>query len=76
MRVDFEVWETRAGALVAIVTTEPTDRDGFQSVRALVVEPQHDVQAMRLAVMDFFDWHDCVRNMARKAGWDLRLEVE
>lgn len=76
LRITLEVWETRAGALVAIASTAPEEREGFEVVKALVVQPQEDVQAMRLEVMGFFDWHDRARNMARKAGWNLRIEVE
>lgn len=76
LRVAFEVWETRAGAMVAVVTTWPDQREGFENVKALVVQPQDDVLAMRLEVMDFLEWHDRARSMVRKAGWDLRLEVD
>lgn len=76
MKVAFEIWETQGGALVAISSTEPADRVGIEIVKAIVVERQDDVLAMRLAVMDFFDFHDRARTMARKIGWDLRVEVE
>ncbi len=76
MGVDLEIWETRAGAYVAVTASEPVDRPGFELVKVTVVEPQEDRQAMHFAVMDHFDWTDRARNMARKAGWDLRREVD
>ncbi len=75
MVVAFEIWETQGGALVAITSTEPAERVGIEIVKAIVVERQDDALAMRLAVMDFFDWHDRARTMARKLGWDLRVDV-
>lgn len=38
MRVEFEIWETRAGAMVAVSASEPLDREGVEVVRATVVE--------------------------------------
>lgn len=75
MRVEFEIWETQGGAMVAVSATEPAQRAGIEIVNATVV-PLGDTQAMRCAVMDHFDWHDRARNMARKLGWALRQEVE
>lgn len=76
MMVSFEVWETRGGAYVAVTTSEPANREGFELVSVTVVEPKEDRQAMHFAVMDHFDWTDRARAMARKAGWSLRVEVE
>lgn len=76
MHVAFEIWETMAGNLVAVTITAPSMRDGFEIVEATVVERQDDVQAMRFAVMEHFDWNDGARNMARKLGWSIRVEVE
>lgn len=76
MHVAFEVWETMAGNLVAVTITAPVMRDGFEIVEATVVERQDDAQAMRFAVMEHFDWNDGARNMARKLGWSIRVEVE
>lgn len=76
MLVVFEVYETAGGALVAVKETEPADRAGHAVVTATVVERQDDAQAMRFAVMDAFDWHDRARNMAKKLGWSLKVEVE
>lgn len=76
MHVGFEIWETMAGNLVAVTITAPVMRDGFEIVEATVVERQDDAQAMRFAVMEHFDWNDGARNMARKLGWSIRVEVE
>lgn len=75
MHVTMKVWQTRGGALIARITTEPVYGDGYLSVRAEVVEPTDDVQAMWFAVMDFFDWSEGAKNMARKMSWNLRREV-
>lgn len=76
MHVTMKVWQTKGGALIARLTTEPTYGDGYLSVRAEVVEPTDDVQAMWFAVMDFFDWTEGARSMARKMGWNLRRDVD
>lgn len=76
MNVTMEIWQTKAGALVAMVATYPVSREGYEKVEATVVEPEDDHQAMRFAVMDALDWSDGARNMARKLGWSLRVEVE
>ena len=70
-----EVWETEAGAMVAVREWRAeADND---ELHALVVEHQDDPLAMRLAVMDFFRWHQAARSMAHKRlKWNLRLEVE
>lgn len=69
-----EIWETRGGALIAVSIA--TDRYANEDCRLTVIEPQEDAQAMRFAVMDHFAWVSGARNMARKLGWSLRLEVE
>lgn len=75
--VTMAVYETRAGALVAVSATVLLDAaDGFEDIRAMVVEPIGDELAMRCAVMDFFGWSDRARSMMRKAGWSYRVEVE
>ena len=68
----FAVFETKGGALVAVWESEPAERGGYVRASALVVEPQDDAQAMHHAVMEFFDWDDRARGMAKKLGWDLR----
>lgn len=76
MQVEFEIWETRAGAMVAVRSTTPTDREGLELVRAAVIEPGEDQMPRRLAVMEHFDWSDRARTMAKKLGWSFRQEVE
>jgi hypothetical protein len=76
MEVLFEIWETDGGALVAIHSSVPAEREGVEINRATVIEPGPDPLAMHCAVMDAFDWQDRARSMARKLGWSLRVEVE
>lgn len=76
MRMAYEVWETRRGDFVAVTSFAPIGRDGFEDVRVLHVERQDDEQAMRFAVMDWFEWNDRARSMVRKLGWDLRLDLD
>lgn len=76
MKVEFEIWVTQAGSFVSVSATAPADREGMELVNATVVEPEADVQAMRLKAIGHFDFHDRARNMARKMGWNLHLEVE
>ena len=70
--VELEIYETRGGALVAV--SEGEMRGGIDT-RACVVEPCDDEQAMRLAVMEFFDFDNRARTMARKLGWRLVREI-
>lgn len=77
MNLVLEVFETRGGALVAVSAGTPIDGEGFEDTRALVVEPEDDVLAMRFAVMDHFQWSDRARSMLRKqAGWQFRQVVD
>lgn len=75
MYVTMKVWQTKGGALIAQLTTEPNDGGGYRAVRCEVVEVADDLQSMWFAVMDFFDWTDGARSMARKMNWNLRREV-
>lgn len=69
-----ELWQTEGGALVAVTEGEYTIDEIDR--RALVVEPVEDEQAMRFAVMDFFDWENRARSMVRKQlKWRLVREV-
>jgi hypothetical protein len=70
-----EIWETKARALVAVSSGVMAGRER-EDARVTVVPPTDDVQAMRFAVLDAFDWDNRARSMARKLGWSLRLEVE
>ncbi len=70
-----QVWETQGGALVA--TREWQSEIDADDMQVEVVPPQDDPLAMRLAVMDFFRWHQAARSMAdKKLKWSLRMEVE
>lgn len=71
----FEIYETEGGALVAVSIGEIPGQDHREDSRVVVVPPTDDVQAMRMAVMDAFDWSDRARSMVRKLGWVMRLEV-
>jgi hypothetical protein len=69
--VTLEVYETVGGALIAVRRSMPIEFDGVEEVRALVVEPQDDAQAMHFEVMEHFDYEDRARTMARKLKWKL-----
>lgn len=82
----FEIYETRGGALIAVSRSTPIEFDGFEDVRAVVVDTeaiyserpalrQATAQDMHFAVMDHFSWEDRARTMARKLGWKLNREV-
>lgn len=73
--VSFEIWESQGGALVAASVSTPLDLSKAELVEVTVAEPQDDAQAMRFAVMEHFGWRDGARSMARKLGWDLRVEI-
>lgn len=76
LSVRLEIWETKGGALVPATYAKPLD-GGFEDVRAAVVEPQPDPQAMHLAVMDFFSYDNHARGMVRKQlGWELVKHVD
>lgn len=80
--MSLEIWETEAGAFVAVSRGEMAD--GKPDVRAEVVEPSSVASlpvsrrslAMRLAVMDFFRWSDRARSMVKdQLKWKLLVEV-
>lgn len=74
-QVTLELYETRAGALVAVRAFQLLDGD--DSEEATVVIPTADLQADRFAVMAAFKWHTEAKKMVRnRLGWDLRVEVE
>lgn len=74
MDMMIEVWETQGGALVATSSTVPADSGGFEDLRAAVFEGE-DEQAKRLGVMDFFEWDNRARQMAKRLGWSMTVEV-
>lgn len=72
--VTLELYETQAGAMIAVCAFEL--RDGAEAEMATVVSPTGDVQADRFAVMEAFKWRDEAKKMVRKKlGWDLRVEI-
>lgn len=76
IRMTLELYETRGGALVAVNASNLADESGQEDERCVVVPPTADVQAMRFAVMDAFEWNTEAKKMVRKQlGWDLRMEV-
>lgn len=71
-----ELYETQGGAMVAVSAYDLGREDGQESQRATVIPPTSDVQAMRFAVMEAFNWHTEARRMvSKKLGWSLRMEV-
>ena len=76
LEITLEIWETVAGALMAVSASTLADGTGREDIRVTVVPPTEDVLAMRLAVMDGFDWHDYAKTMARKLGWSLVQELD
>lgn len=74
--ITLEVYETQAGALLAVSASTLPGGTGREDVRVTVVHPIADVLAMRIAVMDAFLWSDYARSMARKLGWNLIVDVD
>lgn len=70
-----EIYETRSGALIAVTSSTLPGGEGKEDARVAVVEPSDDPLAMRLAVMDHFNWENRARAMVRKLGWSLVQEV-
>lgn len=76
LTIRMEIWETKAGALVAIDDTEPLGDWATAKLAVKVCPPTSDAQEQRFAVMEHFGWSSRARSMARKLGWSLRMEVE
>lgn len=76
LTMTLEIWETQGGALVAVSASTLPGESGREDARVTVVPPQDDVQAMRFAVMEHFQYENRARSMVRKLGWSLRQEVE
>lgn len=74
--IALEIYETAAGALLAVSASTLPGGTGREDVRVTVVPPTDDVLAMRLAVMDAFDWSNYARSMARKLGWNMIVEID
>ncbi len=76
LEIELCIYQSEAGALIATSSAVPAERQGHETVKAVVVEPSEDVQEMRFAVMDFYDWELRARSMVTKRlGWSLRREV-
>lgn len=76
LNIELCVYQSEGGALVGVSSAAPADREGFETIEATVVEPSDDVQAMRFAIMDGFQWSLQARSMAtKKLKWSLRREV-
>jgi hypothetical protein len=76
LEIALEIYESAAGALLAVSASTLPGGTGREDVRVTVVPPTDDVLAMRIAVMDAFSWSDYARSMARKLGWNLIVEVD
>jgi len=77
LKIRMEIWETRAGALVAVDETKPLYEGATAKLAVKVCPPTgDDAQEQRFAVMEHFGWSSRARSMARKLGWSLRVEVE
>lgn len=77
LNIYLAIYQTNGGALVAESSSLLADGGGKELIDTIVVEPQDDAQAMRFAVMDFFDWAQGARNMVTKQlKWSLRRDVE
>jgi hypothetical protein len=76
LQMDLEIWETQGGALIAVSASTLPGGTGREDLRATVIPPIADVQAMRFAVMDALNWHVRARSMVRKLGWSLRVEID
>lgn len=82
------IYEAAGGALVAVTRSEGIGGRAEADVRATVVkvgapDPERpwivwvpNEMALRLAVMDAFDWDKRARSMARKElGWQFAVEI-
>lgn len=76
LEIELSIYQTEGGALIGVSSAVPAHRQGHETIEATVVEPTDDVQAMRFAIMDGFDWALHARSMVtKKLGWSLRREV-
>lgn len=76
LEIEMAVYQTTGGALIGVSSAMPADRQGHETIEATVVEPMEDVQAMRFAIMDGFQWSMAAKSMAdKKLGWKLRRDV-
>lgn len=76
LSITLEIYQTVGGALIGVSSAVPAERQGHETVDATVVQPNEDIQAMRFAIMDGFDWALHARSMVTKQlKWSLRREV-
>ena len=76
LEIELSIYQTEGGALIGVSSAVPAERQGHETIEATVVEPSDDVQAMRFAIMDGFNWALHARSMvSKKLGWSLRREV-
>jgi len=73
--VKMAVYQTTAGAFVAVSSHPADEGGGNASIRASVIEVGDDVQAAHFAVLEHFGWDREAQAMVRHLGWSLRLEV-
>lgn len=76
LTIQMQVWETKAGALVAVDETTPQFEGATPKLAVQVCPPSADVQEQRFAVIEHFGWSSRARSMARKLGWSLRVEID
>lgn len=76
LEIEMCVYQSAGGALIGVSSAMPAHQEGHETINAVVVEPSDDVQAMRFAIMDLFNWDQRARSMVtKKLGWSLRREV-
>jgi len=77
LRVTLRIWQTEAGNWIGQRIRESVDHDGIRDVDAVIVEGSgHETMAMRLAIMDFFDWSPQARKMVcYDLHWKCTMEV-
>lgn len=76
LSITLEIYQTTGGALIGVSSAVPAERQGHETVEATVVQPGDDIQAMRFAIMDGFDWALHARSMVvKQLKWSLRKEI-
>ena len=77
IEISNEIWETRAGNLVAVLTKTPDDESLHEVTQIAVVEVAGDEPSIdeRCAVMEHFEWRKQARSMVRKIKWKLVRKV-
>lgn len=73
---EVELWETPAGAWVAVLKG-CSDRGREQDiVSATVIEPGGSDLERRIAVLDAMDWTPAARRLAQSLGWKFIVEID